>query len=145
MQDLQWSTRPAESAFAAVLGLILLGVAATTDTMGRFLALVAGVGLLAVAVADVVIRPRLRADAHGVTARTVGGRVSLSWREVKDVRVDERRGVAVRSKLLEIDAGDTIVLLGRRSLGADPREVAAVLRALREGRTSDEPDGGAAV
>jgi Bacterial PH domain len=123
----------------AVVGLVLLAVAATADTMGRFLALVAGAGLVAVALTDLVLRPRLRADGRGLTARTLGGRVTLDWSEVQDVRVDERRGVAVRSTLLEIDAGETLVLLGRRSLGANPRDVAPVLRALRAGRNPDAP------
>lgn len=116
-----------------MVGLALCAAGLATDAMGRFLALVAGLGLLAVAAGDLLRRPRLRADDAGVTARTLTGRIDLPWSQVEAVRVDQRRGVAVRSTLLEIDAGETLVMLSRRALGADPRDVADALAELRDG------------
>lgn len=131
VEHLEWSPRRAETAVTAGCGLVLCAAAVATDTLGRFLALVAGLGLLVVAAGDVLVRPRLRADPAGVVSRTFSGRIELPWSRVEAIRVDQRRGVAVRSVLLEIDAGETIILLGRRALGADPRDVADALTDLR--------------
>ncbi|HEX5493248.1 MAG TPA: PH domain-containing protein [Mycobacteriales bacterium] len=131
MEQLEWSPRRAETAVTAACGLVLCAAAVATDTLGRFLALIAGLGLLAVAAGDILVRPRLRADPAGVASRTFTGRIELPWSQVEAIRVDQRRGVAVRSVLLEIDAGDTLIMLSRRALGADPREVADTLTDLR--------------
>lgn len=130
-EQLEWAPRAAESVLVAGAGVVLCAVALTADTAGRLLALLAGIGLLGLAAADVLARPRLRADTTGLTARTLVSRTTLAWPQVRSVRVDERHGVAVRSKLLEIDAEDTIILLSRRALGADPHEVAEALSDLR--------------
>jgi hypothetical protein len=47
------------------------------------------------------------------------------------VRVDEHNRYGLMSRTLEVDTGDALVLLGRRSLGADPRDVAEALRQIR--------------
>jgi hypothetical protein len=76
----------------------------------------------------------------------------LPWGRLQ-VRVRGTRRWGLRSRLLELDTaagpddGGELVLLGRRDLGADPGEVARVLRALRprpEARPElarDEEDG----
>jgi Protein of unknown function (DUF2581). len=121
-----------ETGVAAAFGLgMSIGALAITDLTGRFLVLVAGIGLLAFAAGDLFVRPRLRADSVGVTARTLTSRIELPWSRVEGVRVDQRRGIAIRSVLLEIDAGETIVLLSRHALGTDPRDVADTLAELR--------------
>ncbi|HEY9391763.1 MAG TPA: PH domain-containing protein [Mycobacteriales bacterium] len=128
----QWAPRPVETGVAAALGLgMSVGSLAVADLTGRFLVLVAGLGLLALAAGDLLARPRLRADRAGVSTRTLTGRIDLPWSRVEGVRVDQRRGFAIRSVLLEIDAGETIILLGRHALGTDPRDVADVLTELR--------------
>lgn len=131
VEQLEWSPRPVETIVTAAAGLAVCAAALATDALGRFLALIAGLGLLGIAVNDLVTRPRLRADPTGVVVRTLTSRIDLPWSQVEAIRVDQRRGVAVRSVLLEIDAGETIVMLSRHALGADPRDVADVLSDLR--------------
>lgn len=131
VEQLEWSPRPAETGVIAAFGVALCAAALATDTLGRFLALVAGLGLLAIGASDLLTRPRLRADQAGIAARTLTGRTELAWSQVEAIRVDQRRGMAVRSVLLEIDAGETLIMLSRHALGADPRDVADALSDLR--------------
>lgn len=130
---MQWSPRPVESAVAAAVGLALLLVTLGLDTAGRLLVGAAGVFLLALAVLDALIRPRLRADGEGLTVRTIGRRRSGPWAAIAvRVRAGRRLGTAVNT--LEIDVGEDLVVLGRRELGADPVIVAEALRRLSERR-----------
>ncbi len=128
---MRWSVRTVETGLAAATGAVLLALTAVTDAPGRFLGTVAGLGLLALAASDLLWRPRLAADDGGLSVRTPTRRVRLPWAEVTDVRVDERRRLGLTSRTLEIDAGDDLIVLGRRSLGADPGEVAAAVAAMR--------------
>ncbi|MBM7806623.1 hypothetical protein JOD57_002460 [Geodermatophilus bullaregiensis] len=133
---MQWSARTAE-AVALALGGLLLGLAALgLDAVGRVLVGTAGVLLLALAVRDVVLRPRLSAGADGVEVRTLAGRTRLPWAALR-VRLRTTSRLGVRSRLLELDTacgpddGGTLVVLGRRDLGTDPADVARALEALR--------------
>lgn len=126
-----WSVRRAETALAAAGGLALLGMVWLVDTPGRLLGTVAGLGLLALAGSDLLWRPRLAVDDTGIAVTTPGRRARLPWAEVTDLRVDQRRHFGLTSRTLEIDLGDDLIVLGRRSLGADPRDVAAALAAHR--------------
>ena len=63
--------------------------------------------------------------------RTPTIRITLPWSDVADVRVDERSHLGLLSRTLEIDAGALLVVFSRRTLGADPREVADLLAAFR--------------
>jgi hypothetical protein len=127
----RWSVRPAETVAAAVAGAALLGFALFADAPGRILGAIAGLGLIALAAADLVWRPRLAVDGAGLSVRTPGRRVRLAWDQVDAVRVDQQRRFGLISRTLEIDAGDDLVVLGRRSVGTDPRAVAVTLRAYR--------------
>jgi hypothetical protein len=127
----RWSVRRAETALAAGGGLALLGMVWLVDAPGRLLGTVAGLGLLALAGSDLLWRPRLAVDDTGIAVVTPGRRARLPWADVVDVRVDQRRHFGLASRTLEIDTGDDLVVLGRRSLGADPRDVAAALAARR--------------
>jgi hypothetical protein len=131
---MRWSVRGAETALAAGAGLALLGTVWLADAPGRLLGAVAGIGLLALAGADLWWRPRLAVDDTGITVTTPGRRARLPWAEVTDVRVDQRRRFGLASRTLEIDTGDDLIVLGRRSLGADPRDVAAALASHRPRR-----------
>src|SRR5262249_52754767 len=123
--------RRAETVLAAAAGLVLLALAVLADPPGRLLGSAAGLGLLALAGSDLVWRPRLAADGGGLSVTLPGRRPPLAWTEVTGVRVHERRRFGLTSRTLEIDAGDDLTVLGRRSLGADPRDVAATLAPLR--------------
>ncbi len=133
---MQWSARTAETLVLGTGGVLLVLAAATLDAGGRVLVGGAGVLLLALALRDVVLRPRLSADTGGVVVRTLTGRTRLPWPGLR-VRLRDTRRLGVRSRLLELDTatgpddGGTLVLLGRRDLGTDPDAVAQVLEALR--------------
>jgi hypothetical protein len=75
----------------------------------------------------------LRANADGLELRGLAGHRRLPWSAVREVRVDEHNRYGLASRTLEVDTGDELLLLGRRSLGADPRDVAEALRRIRVG------------
>ncbi|MEV0082470.1 PH domain-containing protein [Saccharopolyspora sp. NPDC050642] len=93
------------------------------------------IGVLVLALAAVsahgsICRPRLRADAEGITVRTLLGRRHWPWPAVTvRVRQDRRLGRTVRT--LELDADPQLIVLTRLDLGADPQDVADELRGLR--------------
>jgi PH (Pleckstrin Homology) domain-containing protein len=132
----QWSPRTAETVAVALGGVLLVLAAPGLDAVGRVLVGTAGLLLLAVALRDVVLRPRLSADGAGVVVRTLGGRTRLPWAALR-VRLRTTRRLGTRSQVLELDTAagpdevGTLVLLGRRELGADPAAVARSLEALR--------------
>ena len=132
---MQWSPRVGETVLTAVAGLALALAALVADPVGRVL--VGGAALLLVGLAgrDAVVRPRLRADATGVTARALTGSTAIAW-PVLRARVRTQRRWGVRSTTLELeDRSDdaVLVVLGRRELGADPAAVAEALHAAGAG------------
>ncbi len=135
---MEWSPRSGETVVLATLGVVLGLVTLLLDPLGRVLVGTAAVLLLALAARDRLLRPRLAARPAGVAVRRLTGTTELPWARLQ-VRVRDSRRWGLRSRLLELDTaaepdddGD-LVLLGRRDLGADPGEVARVLRALRPG------------
>jgi hypothetical protein len=131
----QWSPRGAETAALAVVGVALALGAVLLDPAGRLLAGCAAALALALAARDLLSRPRLSADPDGLQVRTLAGRRSLAWADVRvQVRVTRRLGMS--SRLLELDTArgpddaGVLVLLGRRDLGADPDDVARALSEL---------------
>jgi hypothetical protein len=126
-----WSPRPIETAAAFAGGLVVLVLAALADPAGRLLLGVAALGLFAVAGADLLLRPRLAADPAGVQVRTLASRHRLPWSAVVRVEVDERARYGLTSRTLELEAGELLVVLGKRTLGADPRDVADALARIR--------------
>jgi Bacterial PH domain len=126
-----WSPRPIETAAILAAGLVVLILAALADPAGRLLLGVAGLGLLAVATTDLLLRPRLTADAAGIQVRTLATRHRLPWSALRRVEVDEHSRYGLMSRTLELEAGELLVVLGRRTLGADPRDVADALARIR--------------
>jgi hypothetical protein len=100
---------------------------------GRLLLTCAAVVLGAIASVDLVFSPRLTATSTGLAVFAPNQRLRLRWAEIDSVRVDERshRGLATRA--LEIESGDLLIVLSKRSLGRDPRDVATELGRLRLG------------
>ena len=92
---------------------------------------VAALGLLTVAGADLMLRPRLAADLTGVQVRTLATRQRLPWSVVRRIDVDEHTRHGLTSRTLELEAGELLVVLGKRTLGADPRDVADALARIR--------------
>ncbi|MEP6598333.1 MAG: PH domain-containing protein [Actinomycetota bacterium] len=116
-------------------GAVLAALAgwATADAAGRLLALGVATVLAAYAVTDLLFWPRLCADSTGIVIRTPAVRRDLAWEAVQAVRVDERSRLGLATRTLEIDAGVMLVVLSRRALGVDPREVLSLLEAFDPG------------
>lgn len=127
----QWSPRPAETAIAILAGLAVLVLAVLADPAGRLLLGVAALGLLTVGAADLLLRPRLAADRAGIQVRTLASRHRLPWSAIQRVDVDEHTRYGLTSRTLELEAGELLVVLGKRTLGADPRDVADTLARIR--------------
>ena len=123
------------TAVTGVAGLIAVGLAGfTADGGARVFAAVAAVVLLGYAVSDLLFWPRLVLSAQGVQVQGPFERLAVGWGDVTTVRADVRIRHGLRSTALEVDAGDTLVVLSRRALGADPEAVAAVAATYRNGR-----------
>jgi hypothetical protein len=108
---------------AAVIGfrdpgqLIVVGVAATL--------------LLVLGLRDVIVPVRLSAGPPGVTVATgFAGRRTIAWDQIERIRVDARRGVLLRSQVLELDAGDQLYFFSVNELNTPCDEVADTLRAM---------------
>ncbi|MBW8485650.1 PH domain-containing protein [Actinomadura parmotrematis] len=128
-----WRVPPAHTvlkcaaAVAAAVLAVLVG-----DGRGTLLAGVVAAGFAVLAVRDLAAPVRVAADGEGVTvvAGYIGHR-RLPWPEITAVRVDERRRLASRTRLLEIQTGDDLYLFSSYDLGADVYDVADALLALR--------------
>jgi hypothetical protein len=86
--------------------------------------------LFGYAVSDLLFAPRLSAGPAGLVVRSPWVWVRLPWESVDAVRADARVRHGLRSVTLEIDAGERLIVLSRRALGADPETVAVRVRAL---------------
>lgn len=109
---------------------------AGADPAGRLLAGIAAAGFFLAAGFGSRARPRLRADADGLT---IGGFLRARhhpWPLVQDVRVLRVRRWGRESSLLEIDTVtaegiEKLLVFGRLELSADPEDVAPQMLALR--------------
>ena len=111
------------------VGLLLLGLTAAVDPAGRLLLVPAALLLLAHGIRDLLLRPVLRADGRGVTVVDGLHRRQVPWSDIERLRVVTDRRVPV----IELDLGDTVVVLSRRRLGASPYLVLEELEGLRAG------------
>ncbi len=105
--------------------LVLLG--AVADAGGRVLAWPAAALLAGCALRDLLLRPVLQAGPAGLQVVTGLRRRSVPWSSVERLRVVRDR----RTPLLEIDLGDTLVVLSRFRLGRAPEDVLSELSALQ--------------
>ncbi|MBM0232827.1 PH domain-containing protein [Micromonospora sp. STR1_7] len=127
---------PAAKLAGAVL-LVALGLLfADGDSVRLVVAALAAAALAGWAARDLVAPVRLAVDSDGLTViRGFAGRRLLPWSAVEAITVDRRPRLGLTSETLEIDAGESLHLLGRYDLGATPEEVAAELRAARPDTT----------
>ena len=119
----------------AAVGLGLALAVLLVDPLGRVLVGGAALLLLGLAGHDALLRPRLRAEADGVTVRALSGPTTIAWPQVR-VRLRTQRRWGLRSRTLELeDAADdaVLVVLGRRELGTDPQVVVDALHAAGAG------------
>ncbi|QXJ20362.1 PH domain-containing protein [Actinomadura graeca] len=117
------------AAAAAVAALAVLGAG---DVQMLLLAGVAAAGLAALALRDLLVPVRVAADREGLTVVTgYAGHRRVPWDEVTAIRVDERRRLLLRTRLLEIETADDLHLFSAFDLGADVHDVADELYRLR--------------
>lgn len=108
----------------------MAGLGFTVDPTGRWLVWAAAALLFGIAAMDVLLRPPLRADAAGLTVRTLTGHTIAAWSQVElNLRQHQRLGRSVAT--LEIDIHDDLIILSRRELGTDPEAVLDQLTRLR--------------
>jgi hypothetical protein len=110
----------------------LLAAAFAADPAGRALAVPAAVLLGVLGGRDLLLRPTLTADPDGIAVVDGFRRRWVGWDELEQARVVTDR----RAPLLELDLGDTVVVLSRRRLGQPPTLVLEQLGGARP-RQSD--------
>lgn len=130
MEEVRWRVPVrvpvAKTIVTAVLGYLALAVA--DEAWVAVVTLAAAVGVALWAVRDLAVPVRVAADATGVAVVSgIRRRVLLPWSQVQRIRVDTRR----RSRLLEIDTGDRLLVLSRHEVDADLAEVADRLTAMQ--------------
>jgi hypothetical protein len=123
----------AGAAAAAAWCMLLVG---TGDVPGLLLAAVATVGLALAALYGTRARPRLMADADGVTVGGLAGRRHLPWSQVGTVRAQAVRRWGRDSVMLEMDVvaadgTERMLVFGKLDLGEDPADVAEAVCAAR--------------
>ncbi len=125
-----WGVRPpvfVGCAAAALLGIgwaVLAGL--PTD---RFVACTLVLFALVAALAFLPMRRRLTVDRNGLVVRGPGGTRRVGWAMVTGIEVVRRSRLGVGSSTVEVDlADDGLIVLGRFDLGADPEDVARVLK-----------------
>ncbi len=128
---LAWLGAGAAAAWCAVL------IVGHADPAGQLIAGVAAVGLVVAALFGTVARPRLAADATGITVRGLAGSRRARWCRVTGIRVLRIRRLGRETSLLEIemldeDGAERLLVFGRLDLGTDPVDVAAQLIAQRD-------------
>ncbi len=116
---------------ALVGGLLTAGsVTLVTDTPGRLLTGVAGVGLLMFALVSWRVHPKLAITAQGLVVRSVLGSTTLQHADIKVIRITEFRRIGRKVQLLEIDTtDDRLRVFTRWDLGTNPLEVLDALTA----------------
>jgi len=100
------------------------------DRPGKVLLAVAALTLVLAGLFGTIARPRLAADADGITVRDLVGRKHWPWAHV-NVRLRHTRRFGRDVATVEVDADPDLVVLTRLDLGADPVDVIDAIRALR--------------
>jgi PH (Pleckstrin Homology) domain-containing protein len=130
-----WAPKAELTALAWVLAVLAAGWAFfTDDPPGRVLLGLVALMLAFAGLFGAVVRPRLAADADGVTVRGLTSARRYSWAEI-NVRLVRTRRLGREVATIELDAEHAevpgLVILGKLDLGADPEDVVGALLALR--------------
>jgi hypothetical protein len=105
-------------------------VTLVTDTPGRFLVGVAGVGLLVFAGFSFRARPKLAISPDGLVIRGWLRTTVLPKSAIELIRITEFRRLARKVRLLEVDTVDgQLTVFSRWDLGTEPLEVLDALTA----------------
>ena len=130
-QSRSWAPHPGLVAISWVLaGASITWAILADDRPGQVLLAVAALALVLAGLFGTVARPRLAADADGITVRNLVGRKHWPWAEV-NVRLTHTRRFGREVASVEVDADPDLVVLTRLDLGADPVDVIDATRALR--------------
>lgn len=114
----------------AGVAVACLAAGLVSPPAGRLLLFLAALMAGGVAVRDLVTGPTLLTDETGISYVAMWRREHLAWSQIEAIAVYESRRIA-RVTALELDAGERLVLLPERRLGADVRDVVDALRELR--------------
>lgn len=96
--------------------------------------------LMVMGLRDVLQPVRLAAGPAGVTVATgIRGKRTIPWDQIDRIRVDARRGMLLRSQVLELDAGDQLYFFSVNELSTPCDEVAETLHAMNDVRLRSEP------
>ena len=130
-----WAPLPGVVALAWGLAAAALMAALLSDeNSARLLMGVAALLGVVLGTYGTIVRPRLRVDDSGLHVKTLTGVHDFAWHEVK-IRPVRTRRLGRESHSLELDwergEDEHLVVLTWLDLGADPRDVAEVLHALR--------------
>jgi hypothetical protein len=119
---------------AKVAGAVIFALAALIGYPDPGQVIVVGLAAVVLGVLgvrDLVAPVRLAATPAGVTVTTgFATRRHIAWDEIAGIKVDARRGLMLRSQVLELDTDDNLYFFGTNDLGAPCEEVADRLRSL---------------
>lgn len=130
-----WAPLPGVVALAwGLAAAALLAALLSDENSARLLMGVATLLGVVLGTYGTIVRPRLRVDDSGLHVKTLTGVHDFAWHEVK-IRPVRTRRLGRESHSLELDwergEDEHLVVLTWLDLGADPRDVAEVLHALR--------------
>lgn len=101
-----------------------------TDSPGRVLVGIAGVGLLTFASFSWRARPKLAITGEGLAVGGWWRTRTLRRNEIQSIRITEFRRIGRKVRLLEVDTvDDRLVVFTRWDLGTDPVDVLDALKA----------------
>ena len=119
---------PRAATLLLVVGAVVLGCAAVVaDPAGRVLTLPAALILTVLVARDLLCGPVLQAGPEGLSVLSGWRRVQRPWSEVVAMTIQTHR----RTPVLDLDLGETVVVLGRGRLGRAPSEVLSLLRVVQ--------------
>jgi hypothetical protein len=111
-------------------GVTLALACLVVDAGGRILVLPGAALLLALGLRDALARPTLSLQSGGLVVVIGLHRRAVPWSTLERARVVTDR----RAPLLELDLGDTVVVLSRRRLGVPPHQALEALEEIRATR-----------
>ncbi|WP_026256569.1 PH domain-containing protein [Mycobacterium sp. 155] len=132
MQQTQWSPSTLGILACGITGLVMATGAVTliTDSPGRVLAGVAGVGLITFASFSWRARPKLAITGEGLAIGGWWRTRTLRRNDIRSIRITEFRRIGRKVRLLEVDTvDDRLTVFTRWDLGTDPLDVLDALKA----------------
>jgi hypothetical protein len=78
------------------------------------------VALLLIAGADICFSPRLTVTDAELSVRSPFDRARLPWSEIESIQATSSKRFGLHSAMLEISAGERLIILDKKDLAADP-------------------------